>query len=62
MKKMNGVKILNPAFDVTPPELIDMIITEKGLIPPQAAILILMEEYGWTIGEEHIGKTLVEEE
>ncbi len=29
-----GVAVLNPAFDVTPPELIDAIITEKGLIYP----------------------------
>jgi len=43
------VKIYNPVFDVTPPEYIDAIITEKGIIPPQAAILILMEEYGLSI-------------
>ena len=30
----NGVKILNPAFDVTNPNLIHGIITEKGVIPP----------------------------
>jgi len=62
LEKMKSVKILNPAFDVTPPEYIDVIMTEKGIIPPQAAILILMEEFGWSIGEEHAaaaGKTLV---
>lgn len=61
MDKMGGVKVLNPAFDVTPPEYIDVIITEKGIIPPQAAILILMEEFGWVIGEEQMGKTIVSE-
>ncbi|MEM0100989.1 MAG: ribose 1,5-bisphosphate isomerase [Candidatus Methanomethylicaceae archaeon] len=52
MKELKGVKIANPAFDITPPEYIDIIITEKGIIPPQAAILILIEEFGWTVGEE----------
>ena len=27
-----GVRIFNPAFDITPPELIDAIITEKGIL------------------------------
>ncbi len=45
------VKVYNPVFDVTPPEYIDAIITEKGIIPPQAAILILMEEYGLSISD-----------
>ncbi|MCS7098597.1 MAG: ribose 1,5-bisphosphate isomerase [Candidatus Methanomethyliaceae archaeon] len=52
MENLKGVKITNPAFDITPPEYIDIIITERGIIPPQAAVLILMEEFGWTIGEE----------
>ncbi|MGQ4833286.1 MAG: S-methyl-5-thioribose-1-phosphate isomerase [Candidatus Asgardarchaeia archaeon] len=29
-----GVPVLNPAFDITPPELITAIITEKGIIYP----------------------------
>ncbi len=62
LTKLKGVTIANPAFDVTPPDFIDIIITEKGIIPPQAAVLILMEEFGWTIGEEVIGKTAVEED
>lgn len=59
---MSKVKIANPAFDITPAEMIDAIITERGVIPPQAAILILMEEFGYRIGEEHIGRVFVEEE
>ncbi len=43
-----GVEVLNPVFDVTPPEYIDAIITELGVVPPQAAALILIEEYGVT--------------
>jgi methylthioribose-1-phosphate isomerase len=30
----NGVKIINPAFDLTPFELISGIITERGIIYP----------------------------
>ncbi|MBQ3640842.1 S-methyl-5-thioribose-1-phosphate isomerase, partial [bacterium] len=29
-----GVNIINPAFDVTPNELITGIITEKGILKP----------------------------
>jgi methylthioribose-1-phosphate isomerase len=29
-----GIRIFNPAFDVTPPELISAIITEKGVLTP----------------------------
>lgn len=29
-----NVKVLNPAFDITPPELITGIITEKGIVKP----------------------------
>lgn len=28
------VKVLNPAFDITPPDLVTAIITEKGIIRP----------------------------
>ncbi len=45
-EEFKGVRIRNPAFDVTPPEYIDLIITEKGVIPPQAAVLLLKEEFG----------------
>lgn len=43
--------VRNPAFDLTPPEYIDAIITEQGQIPPQAAISILYEQYGWFTSE-----------
>jgi methylthioribose-1-phosphate isomerase len=29
-----GVRVFNPAFDMTPPELITGIITEKGVLKP----------------------------
>lgn len=38
------VSVRNPSFDVTPPDYIDLIITEKGIIPPQAAYLIIQSE------------------
>jgi ribose 1,5-bisphosphate isomerase len=46
------VEIKNPSFDVTPPEYIDLIITEKGIIPPQGAILVLQEIMGAVTPEE----------
>ena len=45
------VTVRNPAFDLTPPEYIDAIITEQGQIPPQGAISILYEQYGWFTSE-----------
>lgn len=51
-KKMPNVVVRNPSFDVTPPEFIDLIITEKGIIPPQGAIMIIHETFGVTSPEE----------
>jgi ribose 1,5-bisphosphate isomerase len=47
-----NVEVKNPSFDVTPPEYIDLIITEKGIIPPQGAIMILQELMGAITPEE----------
>ena len=41
------VSVRNPAFDVTPPEYVDAILTEQGVIPPQGAIAILYRAFGW---------------
>jgi len=43
LQKIGDVSVRNPAFDVTPPEHIDLIITERGVIPPQGAIFVLRE-------------------
>ncbi len=51
-----NVEVLNPAFDVTPPEYIDALITEIGVIPPQAAILVLMERMGWALEKIKLGR------
>lgn len=45
------VTVRNPAFDVTPAEYIDLIITEIGAIPPQMAYTIIKDHLGWEIGE-----------
>jgi len=46
--KWRNVRVRNPSFDVTPPDYIDLIITEKGIIPPQAALTVLQQELGQT--------------
>lgn len=43
-----GVKVRNPAFDVTPREFIDVIITEVGAIPPEMAYFIIKDRLGYT--------------
>ncbi len=52
LKSMKNVTVRNPSFDVTPAEYIDLIITEKGIVPPQGAMAILQDLYGWFIGEK----------
>ena len=52
LSQIPNATVRNPAFDVTPPEYIDLIITEKGIVPPQAAILILEQEFGLLTPEE----------
>lgn len=47
--KIRGIKVLNPAFDITSAELIDMLITEEGIIPPQGAYHLLREKFGWEL-------------
>jgi ribose 1,5-bisphosphate isomerase len=47
------VTVRNPAFDITPAEYIDMIVTEAGAIPPQMAYVIIREYLGWGIEEFH---------
>jgi len=39
-------KVWAPLMDVTPPEYIDAIVTEKGIIAPEAVPVILRELYG----------------
>lgn len=46
LKSYPKISVRNPAFDVTPPEYIDLIVTERGIIPPQGAIMIIHELFG----------------
>jgi ribose 1,5-bisphosphate isomerase len=46
-----NVTVRNPAFDVTPAEFIDLIVTEAGAIPPQMAYVIIRDYLGWGIEE-----------
>jgi ribose 1,5-bisphosphate isomerase len=64
MARLMGRAIVRaPVFDVTPAEYIDAIITERGVMSPYAAPLILLEEYGvrvWGAGVDE-GKLHPEE-
>jgi len=44
-----GVKVRNPAFDVTPRSYIDVIITEIGAIPPEMAYFVIKERLGYAM-------------
>jgi len=46
IRKYPNIKVRNPAFDVTPPEYVDIIVTERGVISPQAAIMVIHEIFG----------------
>jgi ribose 1,5-bisphosphate isomerase len=45
------IKVRNPAFDVTPANYVDLIVTEEGAIPPEMAYIIIREYLGWNIDE-----------
>lgn len=45
------VSVKNPAFDFTPAEYIDMIVTDVGIIPPAMAYTIIKEYLGWELGD-----------
>lgn len=49
-KRFPRVKIRNPVFDITPPEYVDLIITERGIIPPSAAYTMMQEIFAWKPG------------
>lgn len=56
-EKLSGftkVSVRNPAFDVTPREYVDLIVTEVGAIPPEMAYIIIKEYLGWGIGEMNL--------
>ncbi len=61
LKSYPKLKVRNPAFDITPAEYVDLIVTERGIIPPYAAYSVIQEIFEWKPGErmhEHIGDKL----
>jgi ribose 1,5-bisphosphate isomerase len=50
-RTLPNVTVRNPAFDVTPAEFVDLIVTEAGAIPPQMAYVIIRDYLGWGIEE-----------
>jgi len=52
LTQLGRVRVRNPSFDVTPPEFIDLIITERGIIPPLGAMLLLQEVFGVVTSDE----------
>ena len=49
----SNVRVRNPVFDATPPEYVDSIVTEIGIIPPFAAYEVIVKE----LGQEFIFKS-----
>jgi len=43
------VRVRNPAFDVTPAEYVDLIVTERGAFPPELAYMVIRDYLGWKI-------------
>ncbi len=60
LKAHPNVKVRNPAFDITPPEYVSGFITDLGVIPPKAAILIIKKMFGLSAG--HLQLRLIEEQ
>ena len=46
-KELPFVRVRNPAFDVTPAEYVDLIVTEQGAIPPGLAFTVIRDYLGW---------------
>lgn len=51
---LKGLTVKNPAFDVTPRDYIDVIITEIGNIPPEMAYLVIKDKLGHPIFEDEL--------
>jgi ribose 1,5-bisphosphate isomerase len=49
LEGLANVHVKNPAFDITPPEYIDLIITDAGAVPPGMAYTVIKEHLGWEL-------------
>ncbi len=47
LEKYGDINVAAPLFDVTPPRHIDTIVTDRGVVAPEAVILLVKELYGW---------------
>jgi len=50
-EKIGDVAIENPAWDVTPPDAVDAIVTERGQFTPESVVTLMRELYGERPGE-----------
>ncbi len=55
-----NLRLRSPLYDVTPPEYIDAIVTERGLIAPQATVYLARELFGWPRSRETLERVLTE--
>ncbi len=62
LRRLKSTSVKNPAFDITPAEYIDLIITEKGIIPPQAVIFLIYQEFGWTLSGESRFTSIIDDD
>ncbi len=51
LEEMPNVTVSNPAFDVTPSEYIDLIVTEVGAFPPSMAFVVIRDYLGLELTE-----------
>jgi ribose 1,5-bisphosphate isomerase len=53
-EKLPFVTVRNPVFDVTPARYIDVIVTEAGAVPPEAAYTIMRDHLGFDPMQEKL--------
>jgi len=47
LERHGDMNVECPLFDVTPPHYVDAIVTERGVVAPEAVVLLVREIYGW---------------
>jgi len=43
---IGDIEVANPAFDVTPPRYVDVMVTEEGVFPPESIVTLMRDLYG----------------
>jgi len=43
---IGDIEVANPAFDVTPSQYVDAIVTEHGQFPPESVVMVMRELFG----------------